>query len=131
MVMEMHRSRRKAPFILALIAGIALACSASGIHEDELDCEDAVGHLQQCCPGFTGQNIYCIHDAVNGCLADGDDYAQVPDFTVAQSDCLRSESCSDLQSSGVCERVSAIVPNGGEQTGYQAQASTSPYSVCP
>jgi len=118
---------------VALIVGLLLACT--GIREDEFACEDAVAHLQQCCPGFTGANIACVYDAVaGGCDTQG--YSDNPDFDVAQSTCIRNESCTQLRSPGptgtsVCDQVAAIPKNSGERGGYQDPASVQSVQVCP
>jgi hypothetical protein len=112
-------------FTVALVVGLLLACN--GIRNDEFACEDAVSHLQQCCPGFTGSNVSCTYDSYSGCSSG----ASFPDFTVDQSACVRSETCALLQSSGVCERALAIVANSGESGGYQDPSSASTVDVCP
>jgi hypothetical protein len=93
---------------VALLVGLLLACP--GIRQDELACEDAVAHLQHCCPGFTGSNIACTYTP--GCGP-----SEYPELGVDQSSCLRNESCDQLRSSGVCERATAIPMNTGEQQG--------------
>ena len=61
---------------------------------DELDCEEAVSHLQGCCPGFDSNSISCVHK--DGCNA------SLPDITQSQSACIRATSCEQLAAAGVC-----------------------------
>jgi hypothetical protein len=126
--MGKSRSWWSTGFTVALLVGLLLACT--GIRQDEFACEDAVAHLQQCCPDFTGSNIVCVYAAVaGGCDTSG--YSENPDFDVEQSTCIRNEACAVLRSSGVCERVAAIPKNSGERGGYQDPASVPSLQVCP
>ena len=123
--MRSSRPMARSAFTVGVLMALVLACG--GIRQDELSCEDAVGHLQQCCPGFTGSNLHCLYDP--GCggvpigLGDtgGGGGATLPDLDVDQSSCIRSESCSQLRSSGVCARAAA----------FDTASDAATQAVCP
>jgi hypothetical protein len=98
-------------FTLALFVGVLLAC---GIRQDEFDCENAVAHLAECCPGFSPTTIECTYSPY--CTT------TYPEIDIADSDCIRNESCEDLVGTGVCGRVEELPAN---------MASTSAVSASP
>jgi len=110
--------RGRLPGWLAAVA-ITLPLACGDMRQDELDCEEAVSHLQECCPGFTGNNVECTY--VSGCA--GTTY---PEISYDQSRCIRGESCDALVRSGVCERTRQLSP---EPTGRGA--TTFFPQVCP
>jgi hypothetical protein len=61
----------------------------SGIRKDELRCEEAKKHLQECC-GFDS-HLDC-HYYEGGC----DEQPTYPQLAVEQSECILSKDCSDL-----------------------------------
>jgi hypothetical protein len=84
----------------ALTAGglaLVLACGDS-LQQEELDCEEAVSHLEHCCPGFASGAIACVLQS-EGCNT------IVPDLSIADSQCIRGESCGQLVTNGVCARA--------------------------
>ena len=87
----MRLARRAPGWLIAAAVGLMFACG--DMREDELDCEEAVSHLQDCCPGFDARRIECIY--VTGC--GGTTY---PAISIAQSQCIRGESCSALSARG-------------------------------
>ena len=127
--MRKSRSRWGAVATVVVFVVLLLAC---GIRQDEFSCEDAVSHLVQCCPGFTGNNVYCEYES--GCGS-----ATYPDLDVDQSSCIRSESCDVLRSTGVCDRASRLVSSGGGAVTVSYDATPPPPSgsapditgVCP
>ncbi len=90
--------RMRRPRILMLpmaLLTVALLGGAEGIDKGELECEEAVKHLIDCCPNdAVPKAIDCY--VGRGC----DDHAA--DLTPAQSVCLRDSSCDDLYASGAC-----------------------------
>lgn len=90
-------------FTVAVLVVVTLGCT--GMREDELECEEAVVQLQNCCPGFTGSHVYCTYEPGCDHLA-----AHDPDLSVAQSTCIRKETCDELRASGVCARALADLP---------------------
>jgi hypothetical protein len=95
--------RWRSGFTLSLLVAVVLGCT--GIREDELACETAVAHLQQCCSGYTGSNIDCVYS--DSCSTT---YPQIDD---SQSACIRGESCDGLVATGVCTRAAALTSSGG------------------
>ncbi len=102
-------SRWSIGFTVAVLLGVALGC---GIREDEYSCEDAVSHLKECCPGFFEENVSCTYTAAQGC----GDMTVYPDFSVSESNCIRSQSCAALVGNHVCDRALKLTPTGGTTT---------------
>ena len=67
----------------------------------ELKCEQAAAHLADCCPDVVFTRQSCIQEG--GCSR-GEDATLVAS---EESDCLRAESCDELESRGICERLLA------------------------
>jgi hypothetical protein len=117
-------------FTVSLLVALLLGCT--GIREDELACEDAVSHLQACCPGFTGSNVDCTYEE-GGCERS----AVFPELNVNQSACIRNESCSELRATGVCARAAAMPSSrswasGQAAGGYDDGGQEDPSArVCP
>ena len=104
---------RNLPFsfvAFAIVVG-TFACG-DGLRQDELDCEEAVSHLDECCPGFQATSrIQCMYDD-QGC-----GNVTEPAIPEDVSSCIRNESCEELATAGgVCDRVTAaqasITPGG-------------------
>jgi hypothetical protein len=99
----------KGAITIAVVVGVALGCG--GIDDDELACEDALSHLEDCCPKFDIHRFQCANQS--------DCSTAVPtDLTQTASDCIRSHSCSDALSSGLCDRMMAVA---AEPYPYQQQ----------
>jgi hypothetical protein len=109
--MERSGKRWGAGRTIGVIVGLLLACN--GIREDEFACENAVAHLQQCCPGFTGSNIACIYEPPPVSCGGSDPVSQgeSPDLDLEQSACIRAATCDQLRSSGACDRAAATSSN--------------------
>jgi hypothetical protein len=75
-----------------------------GIREDEFVCEDAVAHLQSCCPGFTGSNVDCTYQSQGGCGSP----PIYPEISTDQASCIRNKSCDQLRAGGDCARAIAM-----------------------
>jgi hypothetical protein len=90
--------------VLAGAIALLFACGQA-LRQDELDCEEAVSYLTRCCPGFAGVGVQCIYD--EGC-----DTGQEPEIAEDTSACIRSRSCAELVSSGVCARAIQGVSGG-------------------
>jgi hypothetical protein len=100
-----HTWRRGATLTAGVLVAVALSCA--GIREDEFDCESAVAHLSDCCPQFNAQLVDCTYQAPQACGA-----TVYPDLGVAQSNCIRGESCETLRASGVCTRAQSLPLDG-------------------
>jgi hypothetical protein len=62
--------------------------------EDELQCEEAAAHLQNCCA--EGPSLFCRFEEGEGC-----DYVS-PDLSPAESRCIRRLSCAEIRDRGLC-----------------------------
>ena len=83
----------------ALVVGTLLCCG-SGLRRDEIDCEEAVSHLHECCVAINPGTFNCRF--VQGCESDTH-----PVLSVAVSVCIQNESCEALRGSGMCARAQA------------------------
>jgi hypothetical protein len=119
------RRRGRGALTITLLVAVLLGCT--GIRQDEFVCEDAVSHLQECCPGFQAGNVDCSYDP-GGCESN----AIYPEISIAQSACIRGESCNTLRSTGVCGRALAV-PAGTTWSDRSESTSASPSfpQVCP
>ncbi|HEX3598447.1 MAG TPA: hypothetical protein VHU80_25240 [Polyangiaceae bacterium] len=72
-----------------------------GFRQDELDCEQAVRYLSECCPGFDPMSVACTFSG--GC-----ERTTVPDLPTDQSECILSKSCDALVSARICDELTAL-----------------------
>ncbi len=77
---------------LALVAFLTLTAEDLTVTQSEIDCEQAVAHLANCCPGFPTSQFHCIQKA---CEA-------TPDFTVSESQCIVQQDCDAIRAAGWC-----------------------------
>jgi hypothetical protein len=80
----------------AVLLGILL-CSFTvgpGFREDEISCEEAVAHLDDCCPGFDETRLNCTYDT--------DCAGAKPDLEVTESRCIREASCDEIRARNLC-----------------------------
>ena len=89
------------------------------LREDELECEEAVKRLMDCCPGFDVNAVQCTYVDVCG--------VSYPDLTPSESVCILDSSCSELVSNKVCERVPARSSDAGDPERPSGLGGT----VCP
>lgn len=87
----------------ALVLPVLLAF---GIPKSELECEEAVARLDECCP----ERVYGLNCTTPVCGS--------PAISVTALDyhCISRLSCVELSASGLCERAQAIgngVPDAG------------------
>ena len=101
-------------------AWILVPLTCSGIHDDELRCEEAVAHLQGCCPNFRATKINC--QDTTSC---GNTTAR-PQLTLDQSNCILDRSCDDLN-----KDVSGQGPTCGRADTATANVMTGTLSLCP
>ena len=112
------------------------ACG-DAIRQDQLDCEEAVAVLKDCCPRFDASEVSCQY------VDDGCGAATRPAIDEQQSACIRDEPCSEIVSSGVCGRAQSARPytTGGQAAyhsrygsgviSYGAAPAGSAAKVCP
>lgn len=106
---------------LALLAALVLPLACGLIPRDELECEQAVSHLDACCFGFQTQRLVCATDG--GCGS----YTS-PSLPLAESECLNRLSCNELRRGGYCERAqNAVRSHHSDGDTYDTRRA----SVCP
>ncbi len=111
-------SLRRVPF--AIVAGLVLLMTsqrASGLREDDLKCEEAVAHLNDCCPNFDLSKISCSYKS--GCGS-----TQYAELGIEDSVCIQNKDCKTLIAEGICTRVLTL----GERLEDGGPPSTAP--VC-
>jgi hypothetical protein len=79
------------------LSWIAIAGPAIGADDLEFVCEEAVAHLNDCCPGFQPSKVQCNY--TYGC----DDTSGNPEISSEQNDCLQKLSCEQLVKNGDCK----------------------------
>jgi hypothetical protein len=86
---------------LTLLGGFA----GEGIDKGELECEEAVKHLIDCCPDDSAiRQVSCYVSRYCG--------STTPELPGPQARCLRDSSCDDLYASGACSapKTTGCVP---------------------
>lgn len=109
----MHRSTKSGPYRpslgmalrAALLAWILGPLTCSGIHDDELSCEQAAAHLRGCCASFDPASLRC--SASSSCGGNPN-----PELGLDQSSCILAHSCAELNANSdgngsLCERLNA------------------------
>jgi hypothetical protein len=86
--------------LLALLVGAGQPLAQQGFRQDELECEEALAHLDDCCEDFDPAAVDCNH--VDGCDTD-----TFPTISVDESQCIRDKSCESIRRDGICQRVLA------------------------
>lgn len=97
------------------LLGALLLCQANGgcIERDELQCEEAVARIQECCPGAVRRiNCESFETSCGPVNADID---------VGAARCIRKASCDELVARGVCAWAASTA----------SPASPPPASTCP
>jgi hypothetical protein len=120
--------RLASPLLVALGVAVLLACDP--LDGAELDCEEAVSVLADCCPGFDTSPLQCIVAPPQGCNGGGTS----PALSQDDSACIRTETCAELISSGVCDRAQAAracTSGGTNSYGDSIGPTCSGSAVCP
>jgi hypothetical protein len=78
----------------AALPWLLLATLGFDIDEDELHCEEAVAHLQSCCPDLDPKTVDCNYQVCSS-----------PDLSRAQAECIEELSCEVIVEKRLCERV--------------------------
>ena len=80
--------------------GAAAACGALGfVREDEIECEEAVAHLEHCCVEFPSAKVSC--DFIAGCT-EPDIH---PDLSIEFAECVQAMDCDALRARDLCARI--------------------------
>ena len=85
----------------AALLSLLLLGGAEGIDEGELECEEAVQRLIDCCPNDAPARAV---DCYVGRYCDD----RRADLTPSQSECLRDASCDFLYASGACSSPATV-----------------------
>lgn len=109
--------------LLAVALAIAMACNSdtddNQWREDVLSCEEAVAHLDECCPGFDVTRVQCryYYHIDRGCTTDTVTHVE-PDIELSESHCIRNATCDKLQSQGNCDSTNySAKADGGRARG--------------
>jgi hypothetical protein len=141
----MSSPRRIAPFVIAVVMGALLACGDRDttiddeqLRDDVLDCEDAVAHLESCCPGFVAEQLACVHyqkDVATGCETGRKSTdKEAPALDLKESQCIRAMTCDLLVLTKVCARAQlARAQRSGSETyvEFHRETPVSSYSTPP
>jgi hypothetical protein len=131
----MNDKYRRALQIAVTILGFSTLVADGGLREDEIDCEEAVAYLQQCCPGFARtETLQCVYGDSCGVIE--------PALSIDQSQCILGLSCPQIVANGICDRAahlsspSSAPPidfgtGGGSGAGGGSSSSLTPATVCP
>ena len=87
--------------------------------EREFECEQAVAHLQSCCPDFPVTKVEC--DFNGGCEANDH-----PLFEVATSQCLQNRSCSEITAADGCARLAKLVTAPPSDDSFSTEPTDDP-----
>lgn len=94
---------------------LLLACGdkeedSDQFREDTLTCEEALAHLQECCPNFDPMAVACRYyfSSDSGC-GTSEVNREEPAFSLSESRCIRNKSCADLQGQNICPRAQKAV----------------------
>lgn len=110
-----------------LLAGfLAMAGGwVGGLRQDELQCEEAVAKLLECCPDFRAEEIACNY-------SDGCGSTQYPALSIETSECIRDMDCETIVARSVCVRAQMAQPVSIDEDGGTSGSSGSfTGTVCP
>ena len=107
------RSLGKSACVAGAVFSVLIACSGSEVHdhdnlrEDVLYCEEALSALKACCPNFDARSISCEYSydyvPTTSCAVDNSQtIIKLPDFGLAESQCLLNTTCGALKARGAC-----------------------------
>jgi len=85
--------------VLVIGGVVALVLACGEIRDDEMQCEEAIARLDDCCPDIDTHRFVCIYS--QGCGGS----QLTPDFSTNGSKCIHDKSCEELQSSGSCDSL--------------------------
>ena len=82
--------------------------------EDVLSCEEAVAHLEECCPELRATNVKCryYYHRSEGCYGPDTITRVDPELDLRESRCVRDLSCDEIFSRGLCT-YGQVSPDGG------------------
>lgn len=95
-----------------LLGLFLLTCDSP--RQDELQCEEAAAHLDECCDDFDPTSLECVSsegcdgdDGPDGDVSTGDGSTNdiYPDIDGRNAGCVIDRNCEELRSAGVCDRA--------------------------
>jgi hypothetical protein len=98
--LDAHRgsapAKRRRLVRVGLVVAMALPATQC-LRQDEVECEEAVAHMADCCEDFDRSAVVCRYS----------DYCGVsyPDLRPSESQCILDRSCDSLREDGICEAV--------------------------
>jgi len=112
------------PLLLASIsvrpahASVEETTDDDNFREDVIACEEALGRLASCCPGFDTRAVQCWHyrneRTETGCEGSHSNTSTAldPAISIDSSRCILQTSCEGLRQRGVCERAQHVPTPG-------------------
>ena len=90
---------------------------SSGFAEEQLVCQEAVGHLIECCSGFPASEVLCdaSESTTTSCAGDMSS-STPPSFSASETGCVLGEACGTLVATGVCARAQRRAAAGPDTT---------------
>jgi hypothetical protein len=119
-----HRPATSVTLRRALFSCVLVLTSSGwfNFREDELTCEEAAAHLENCCPDFDATLLRCDYNA--GCGS-----TEHPSIPIEEATCIRERSCARLIAARVCERAMKAAPIVEDAEGGTTPSARIP--VCP
>jgi hypothetical protein len=93
---------RRALFALPVLVLLGLGVRRApvpGLREDEVQCEEALAHLEACCGDAYDSNLSCKYVDNGSCNRD-----TYPDLAAQESRVLEDDSCSVVVAAGYCDQ---------------------------
>jgi hypothetical protein len=125
---------RRTVAIVAVVLGIVinLGVSCNGFREDEVECEQAIAHVAECCPDFHAGEVDCTYTDHIDCN-DNVTGTEYPALSIDDSHCLQKKRCDELVTSGDCTRAQAARARDAGAPGTEKTAGAtklSPSKTC-
>lgn len=106
----MPRKTPRYPVGVAAVLGVlaVMACDSdtddNQFREDVISCEEAVAHLEECCPELRASTVECkyFYRRDDGCIGPETTTRVVPDIDLRESRCIRDLACDGVSSRGLC-----------------------------
>ena len=121
------QSGRRITLIALLLMFLFLPRCEPAMRRDELDCEEAVAKLKQCCPQFPSlQPDYCEYTPAKACSSD-----IYPAIREDGSREIRGKDCATLQSDHSCAYYAISPGRGGSKLAAVQSSSAIPSELRP
>lgn len=93
--------------ITSVVLGHGVSCT--GFREDEIECEQAVVRLRDCCPGFHASQVDCTYNSQANCAGDVVGHVY-PALALDESRCIQRKTCGELVDTDICMRAEDVRP---------------------